>query len=215
MPIELKVAVMVYGTDDLSEHINEWKTFVEANTKFELNITEIHKDALTEITYWPTQYENPCYLATRENTNYDVIPKHNHVITLLWKLLEGENTCLAGGAWGGDWGIHDRPYTTIPFNVWWFDESYTHEGFSTHGAQIITHEFQNALRWIIHKELGFPTSSLPDPYAGACDGMTLAECYTSIFSAITDEMYSAIDSTFKRNVTFASVPDGASVSVDV
>jgi len=209
----MKVAVMIYGEEDLSAQLNEWKEFVEAYTNFTLNITEIREPELTEITYWEGYYEKDCYLATRENVNYNAIPKYNHIIILLWKLLEGQETCLAGGTWGGDWGIHDRPYGTIPYNVWWFDESYTHEGFNTHGAQIITHEFQNALRWIIHTELSFPASSLPDPYAGACDGMTLAECYISIFDAITDEMYSAIGSLFKRNVTFTSVPDGATISL--
>jgi len=212
--VQLKVAVMIYGEEDLSAQLNEWKIFVESHTKFELKITEIHEPELAEIALWKKPiYEEDCYLATRENVDYDAIPKHVHITTLLWKLLDGQNTCLGGGMWGGDLGIHDRPYTTIPYNVYWWDESYIHEGFNTHGAQIITHEFQNALRWIIHTELGFPT--LPDPYAGACDGTTLAECYISIFDAITDEMYSAIDSVFKRNVSFTSVPDGASISVDV
>lgn len=211
---KLSVAIMIYGEEDLSEYINEWKDFVETNSRFDIIVTEKHESELTEITYWEG-YDPPCYLATRENVDYDAIPKHNHIITLLWKLLAGQEACLAGGTWGGDYGIHDRPYTTVPYDAWWFDEDYTHEGFNKHGAQIITHEFQNALRWIIHTELGFPADTLPDPYAGDCDGMTLAECYISIFNAITDEMYSAIDSIFKRDVTFMSVPDGAAVSVDV
>ena len=84
-------------------------------------------------------------------------------------------------------------------------ESYTHEGFDTHGAQIITHEFQNALRWIIKDELLFPP--LPDPYTGICDDITLAECYKMVFSAITDEMYEAIDKMFKKTVTIESDVD--------
>lgn len=183
---ELKVAVMVYGTEDLSKQLNEWKTFVEANSKFKLKITEKHEPELTEIKRW-TQYEEPCYLAARENVNHGVIPKDVHIVSLLWKLLEGQNTCIGGGTWGGDWGIHGRPYTTIPYNVWWWDESYTHEGFNTHGAQIITHEFQNALRWMLEHEYGWLCPV--DPYAGDCDDMTLAECYKAIFSAIPQSVY--------------------------
>jgi len=85
---ELKVAVMVYGTENLSKQLNEWKTFVEANSKFKLKITEIHEPELTEITLWKKPiYKEDCHLATRENVNYDAIPKTSHVIMLYWKLL--------------------------------------------------------------------------------------------------------------------------------
>ena len=208
---ELKVAVMIYGAEDLSKQLNEWKTFVEANSKFKLKITEIHEPELTEIKLWKKPiYKEDCHLATRENVNYDVIPKDVHIITLLWKLLEGQKTCLGGGTWSGDWGIHGRPYATIPYNVWWWDESYTHEGFNTHGAQIITHEFQNALRWLLEHEYGWKCPV--DPYAGDCDGMTLAECYKAIFSAIPQSVYDQFEQVVK-NVTFKSVPAGATFSI--
>ena len=204
---ELKVAVMVYGAENLSKQLNEWKTFVEANSKFKLKITEIHEPELTEITRW-TSYDEPCHLATRENVNYDAIPKTNQVIMLFWKLLEGQKTCLGGGTWGGDWGIHGKPYTTIPYNVWWWDESYTHEGFNTHGAQIITHEFQNALRWLLEHEYGWKCPV--DPYAGDCDGMTLAECYKAIFSAIPQSVYDKIEEVGQQT---KFVVDGDTVEV--
>ena len=206
---ELKVAVMVYGAENLSKQLNEWKQFVEANSKFKLKITEIHEPELTEITRW-TQYEEPCYLAHRSNVNYDVIPKTSHIIMLHWKLLEGQKTCLGGGAWGGDWGIHGKPYTTIPYNVWWWNEAYTHEGFNTHGAQIITHEFQNALRWMLEHEYGWKCPV--DPYEGGCDGTTLAECYKAIFSAIPQSVYDQFEQVVKK-VTFKSVPAGATFSI--
>ena len=195
---ELKVAIMVYGTEDISTQINEWKSFVESNSKFTISIIEKRE---LELTYIPKSGEN-CYFALGGEVNHLVIPKEVHIITLLWKLLEGQNPCMAGGTLGGDYGIHNRPYTSIPYNVYWWDESYTHEGFNTHGAQIITHEFQNALRWMLQTELGFP--ALPDPYAGACEGINLAECYKLIFSAITDEMYSAIDEMFPQRIRIAS-----------
>ena len=47
---ELKVAVMIYGAEGLSKQLNEWRAFVEANSKFKLKITEIHEPELTEIT---------------------------------------------------------------------------------------------------------------------------------------------------------------------
>jgi len=208
---ELKVAVMVYGAEGLSKQLNEWKTFVESNSKFELKITEIHEPELTEIKLWKKPiYKEDCYLATRENVNYDAIPKTNHIITLLWKLLEGQKTCLGGGTWYGEWGIHGKPYTTIPYNVWWWNESYTHEGFNTHGAQIIVHEFQNALRWMLEHEYGWLCPV--DPYAGGCDGMTLAECYKAIFSAIPQSVYDQFEEVVKQ-VTFKSVPAGAGMTI--
>ena len=185
---------MIYGAENLSGQLNEWKTFVEANSNFKLKITEIHEAELTEITRW-TSYGEPCHIATRENVHYNAIPKDAHIITLLWKLLEGQKTCLCGGAWGGDLGIHGRPYTTVPYNVWWWNESYTHEGFNTHGAQIITHEFQNALRLILKDEYGWVCPI--NPYAGGCDGMTLAECYKAIFSAIPQSVYDQIGEVVK------------------
>ena len=206
---ELKVAVMIYGAEDISKQVNEWKTFVESNSKFKLKITEKHEPELTEITRWETE-EGDRYLATRENVNCDAIPKDMHIITLLWKLLAGQGTLLAGGTWGGDYGIHERPYTTIPYNVWWWDESYTDEGFNTHGAQIITHEFQNALRWLLENEYGWKCPV--DPYEGDCDGMTLAECYKAIFSAIPQSVYDQFEEVVKQ-VTFKSVPADAVFSI--
>ncbi len=211
MTTELKVAVMIYGQEDLSAQLNEWETFVESHSKFDIVADIIREPELTNIPKW-----NDCYFIAGWNVDRSKIPTYAHIVTLLWKLLEGQSTCWGGGTWGGDYGIHGRPVTSIPYNVSWWNnpciQDHTYQGFETTGAQIITHEFQNALRWIILTELGFPAGSLPDPYAGDCAGMTLAECYISIFNAITDDMYSAIDSIF-RKVTLESVPADTTVTI--
>ena len=201
------VATMIYGTEDIYTQIDEWKTFIESNSKFVMTNTVTRQPKLTahEVTEW-----NGCYFIRPWYLDYTVIPSEVHIIMLLFKLLPGQeqNPCWGGGAWGGDVGIHGRPICGIPYNVWWWEEPMHHEGFRTTGAQIMVHEWQNALRWIVKDELGFTgpfgpegRDPLPDPYSGECGSRTHAECYKYIFSEITDEMYKAIERMFLSTTT--------------
>ena len=194
---KLKVAVMIYGTESLSTEINEWKTFVEANSKFQLEVIKKNEPELTSIAQRNGGLVD-CYMAILEDVDAKKFPHYVHMVILLWKLLPGQEPCHAGTCWSAE-------LCSIPYNVDWWKNPKPRGGFSSRGVQVLVHEFTNALR----RHADYHHHPLPDPYDGTtCYGLTEKECDKYIYSKITDDLYEAIDKRFEgiRTVQFLAVP---------
>jgi hypothetical protein len=205
----LKVAVNIYGAEDLSEDINIWKTFVEDNSKFNLVIMEKH---LPEVEPMSVIFNEETYYWISKGMEHEVglLPINVHIVILLWKLLEEQTPCWVGLTYLVT--ERDRPVCSIPYNVYWWDNTPEALDFYKAGPMIILHEFIHALRSIVSIELGFPP--LPDPYGEVCWPLTMIECYKLIFGSITDELYIALEQmVFKQRITIVSIPP-AKISVD-
>ena len=153
--LSLKVVVLdgINVGENIDTQVREAVTFVNKFYGVKINYSIV----ISPSTHGFTKYDgcennttSSCTVVVNQQdlaTSTRQLLKDADIYALYWKSFP-YSPLQAGSTWGPSMGIVDNkgshPYTTIPVDIWWYlDDSQI--GFSTRGAQILTHELVNSL----------------------------------------------------------------------
>jgi hypothetical protein len=182
-----RLFIAVCGEKDFYREIRECVEFVEKFSRIRL-LVSVHR--LPELSHITSEelLGTTAYMATDEDAD---LQSHSDgdLTTLLWKLLPGQKPSSTGVTWGHELGgIGEyRPYSSIPYNVWWWNDQ--NAGWQIFGAGIMAQALVNQIADIF-EEIGSPLPSMDTkkhPISSAS-----YERQKKRLQSITPEMYEAL-----------------------
>lgn len=182
-----RLFIGVCGEKDFYQEIQECVEFIEKFSRFRLS-TSVHRlPELSHITKEDVLWTKS-YMATAEDADLRS-QSDGDLTTLLWKLLPGQKPSFTGATWGHELGgIGEyRPYSSIPYNVWWWNAP--NEGWRIFGAGIMAQALVNQIADIF-EEIGSPL-----PPAGTKKHPVSSASYElqkKRLQSITPEMYEVL-----------------------
>ncbi|MBU4446656.1 hypothetical protein KJ656_16510 [bacterium] len=199
----IKVGIVQFGNMhngiDPMPAINKWKSWIEANSKFNITIIynkypQLDSNEIPQKGYWDDGTPNYfVYPKDLSDVHKALIPKDTIVNFVLWN-NEGKSPSMGGAEFGYNQYDQFQPFLSIPIGLWWDDGPNQQWTYPLTSGMV--HEFENAIFGIVNTWLKIPDMATPEGCGGygynSSNDPEWIKCRTYVLSTITDKMYQAI-----------------------
>lgn len=218
MTYRTTVGITVFGQPfgySASALISEFKTFIEANSQFEIvTVTQDIQPVLSDSEFFSwdcgTGVGGTCFPScttcyyfptpwSLSDTNKQKLPKDVQCNIILYD-YKNIPPAFGGGMFNGDVGINNVPFIAIPLGAWPWADLPPCGGWNIAQTGALVHEWLHAIEWIFSK-IGYSSFSNTDKCGdyGFTDSNDpcWTNCYKYILSLVTDPMYTALENWHK------------------
>ena len=200
MTYRTTIGITVFGEPSgysASALISEFQSFVQANSQFDIIITQSMQTSLSDsefytwdggISYFPTP-------ETLSFANKQFLPQDVQINMILYD-WRSKQPAFGGAMWGGDSGIKGVPFIEIPLGAWPDQDNSPGGPWTRALSQTLVHEWMHGIDWIL-EQLAY--SALPSTDSCPQYGYTpdndpgWGNCLTYLLSLITTDAYIALE----------------------